>query len=54
MTAPISIYIAAKNADDARALLAEALAVASEGEPHDGTLLHATRDGGFANLYTHL
>ncbi|TDP29822.1 hypothetical protein [Nocardia ignorata] len=50
----ISVYIAAVDPDDARALLAEALAVASEGNGHDGTLIRATRDGGFAQLYTHL
>ncbi|MFC4373322.1 hypothetical protein ACFO5K_04335 [Nocardia halotolerans] len=50
----ISVYISAQNADDARALFAEALAVASEGARHDGTLIRATRDGGCAQLYTHL
>lgn len=53
MTTPLSIYIAAVDREDARALFDEAMAVVSEGEPHDGTLLHATRDGGYANLYTH-
>lgn len=50
----ISVYIAAVDADDARALLAEALAVAGEGAHHDGTLIRATRDGGCAQLYTHV
>ncbi|MFD6400768.1 hypothetical protein [Nocardia sp. NPDC060249] len=50
----ISVYIAAVDIDDARALFDEALAVASEGERHAGTFLKATRDGGCAQLYTHL
>lgn len=50
----ISVYIAARDADDARALFDEAMAVASEGEFHTGTFLQATRDGGVAQLYTRL
>jgi hypothetical protein len=50
----ISIYLAAVDADDARALFAEAMAVASEGEHHEGTFLQATRNGGCAQLYTQL
>ncbi|WP_043654461.1 hypothetical protein [Nocardia thailandica] len=50
----ISVYIAAVDVEDARALFAEAMAVVSEGGCHNGTLLRATRDGGCAQLYTHL
>lgn len=50
----ISVYIAATDAADARALFDEAMAVASEGEHHHGTFLRATRDGGCAQLYTQL
>ncbi len=52
MSGPISIYIAAVDRADARALFDEAMAVASEGGRHEGTLLRATRNGGCAQLYT--
>ncbi len=50
----INLTICAADIDDARALFAEPMAVISEGQKHDGTLLRATRDGGCAQLYTQL
>ncbi|MFD3594326.1 hypothetical protein ACFWU5_16505 [Nocardia sp. NPDC058640] len=50
----IDLTICAVDLDDARALFAEAMAVISEGQKHDGTLLHATRGGGCATLHTHI
>lgn len=48
----ISIYVAAHDVDDARALFDKCLELAATGEHFDGRLVHVV--GGFAQLYTHL
>lgn len=50
----ISIHIAAKDADDARAIFEKAMEMVATGERFEGKLLRANDGGGVATLYTHL
>jgi hypothetical protein len=49
----VSVYIAANNHDDARALFEKSMELLATGADLNGELVRATPDGGVAQVYTH-